>query len=446
MQYLVVSFLRWVVTSCATWGSLSCLSTPSCAANFPLVDLREAVVHRVHPAPRARQARVAHQVHRVQAAHPDRAEAVVVPPVPVPEADRAEAPVPPVKAGVQEPAGTQEAVGPLDRADLQVALAHLDQAVRQVAPVHRVVQARRVARDLQARAADHRVDPQVRLVHPAAVLPLVDRRADLPAVPGRKAAQAQAAHPVPSHRGAAVRAVVGHPVADPRAVVRQVVAHRETPDHQDLRAPVAQVDPAARRDRNLRGAVDRVAADRKVVQAVNRVQDLVPSLALNPVRKAAASLQAQDLDHRDQVVVVQVQAVPVLADQDPAASLPGAATVAVRDPGQDRAVVRVQVPVRVPLVLVPAESVAQGNPTDRVATVVAPRVAVAVLVQQVVAVARATTNGTDSVGRLLGCPIRALLRWDPFKRSVSALETSQRVPAHTWAKLSTQDARKVWHE
>jgi hypothetical protein len=146
------------------------------------------------------------------------------------------------------------------------------------------------------------------------------------------------------------------------------------------------------------------------------------------------------------VVVVQVQAVPVLADQDPAASLPGAATVAVRDPGQDRAVVRVQVPVRVPLVLVPAESVAQGNPTDRVATVVAPRVAVAVLVQQVVAVARATTNGTDSVGRLLGCPIRALLRWDPFKRSVSALETSQRVPAHTWAKLSTQDARKVWHE
>jgi hypothetical protein len=109
-------------------------------------------------------------------------------------------------------------------------------------------------------------------------------------------------------------------------------------------------------------------------------------------------------------------------------------------------VVRVQVPVLVPRVLVPAESVARGNRTDQVATVVAPREAVAARVQQVVAVARAITNGTDSVGLPSACPIRALLRWDPFKRSVSALETSQRVLVRTWAKLSTQDARKVWHE
>jgi len=86
MQYLVVNFLRWVATSCVMWGSQTYLSTPSFAAKYRRVDLPVAVAHLAHPVPLDRRARVARQVHRVQAAPRDRT-AAVVPPVPAPEAE-----------------------------------------------------------------------------------------------------------------------------------------------------------------------------------------------------------------------------------------------------------------------------------------------------------------------------------------------------------------------
>ncbi len=112
MQYLAVSFLRWVVTSCVMWGFPTCQSTPLCAAKFPRVDLRAVAVHRAHPAPLDRRAQIARQVLRVQVAPRDRAEAAD----PLETSillDPTETQVPPAKAAAQGPADTPDPVGPL---------------------------------------------------------------------------------------------------------------------------------------------------------------------------------------------------------------------------------------------------------------------------------------------------------------------------------------------
>ncbi len=154
MQYLVVSFLRWVATSCVMWGSLTYLSTPSFAATYRRVDLPVAVAHQAHPVLLDRRARVARQVHRVQAAPRDRT-AAVVPPVPAPEAevDQMEAPAPQGKAAVQGLADTQDPVAPRVAVDHPVRAAHQVARVPAVARVRREVVARLAARDPQV----HRV-------------------------------------------------------------------------------------------------------------------------------------------------------------------------------------------------------------------------------------------------------------------------------------------------
>ncbi len=448
MQYLVVSFLKWVATSCGMWGSLTYLSTPSFAAKFPRVDLQVAVVHQVHPVPLDRRALVARQVHRVQVAHRDRS-AAVDPLVLIPEADLdpKEALAPPDKAAAQgaadtlDPVATQAAAAPPARAAHRVALVPVAALVRPGVAAPRAAQGHRahlahlahLGRQVRLeRAAVHRVDPvvlgrQVRVVH----------------------------------RGAARRGV------DPRAVA-----------HQVARGQKAALVPVAHRAPSLLGAVARAAAVRKVDREVSPDPALNPALnparsrarsrARNPdrsqvrsqVRKAAAN--HQDPDHRAPVVAVQARVVPspaalVPAVPAPAASRQAEATAADpvradRDLAPDRAVVLVQAPaakvraVSAQAALVPAVSAARGNRMDRAATVVAPRMAVAARVQQAVAVARAITNGMDSVGLPSACPTRALLRWDRFKRSAFAPETSRRVPAHTWAKPSTQDAKRGRYE
>ena len=218
----------------------------------------------------------------------------------------------------------------------------------------------------------------------------------------------------------------------------------------------------AHRAPSLLGAVARAAAVRKVDREVSPDPALNP--ALNPARSRArkAAANHQDPDHRAPVVAVQARVVPSPAALVPAVPVPAASRQAEataadpvradRDLAPDQAVVLVQAPaakvraVSAQAVSVPVALVVPGNRTDRVAIVVDPRGAVAARVQQAVAVARAITNGMDSAGLPSACPIRALLRWDRFKRSAFAPETSRRVPAHTWAKPSTQDAKRGRYE
>ena len=422
MQYLVVSFLRWVATSCVMWGSLTYLSTPSFAATYRRVDLPVAVAHQVHPVPLDRRARVARQVHRVQAAPRDRT-AAVVPPVPAPEAevDQMEAPAPQGKAAVKGLADTQDPVAPRVAVDHPVRAGHQVARVPVVARVRREVVARLAARDHQVhrglrdrpeRAVAHQADPVVQ------VLPV------------------RVAHQAAAHLGAVPRVVVR------RGVVRRGVVHLEARGQKVALAIAGLVDQVAHPVPNLPAA-----ADPKADPGANLA--LVLTQAPNPVRsldhRVAASHRARAQDHRDQVVAARGQAEQVPADLALVANRPVAAMEV--DPVQVRAVVPVQVhQAMVPAVLVPAVSVARGNRTARVEIVVDPRGAVAARVQRVVAVARAITNGTVSVGLPLACPIRALLRWDPFKRSAFALGTSQQVPDHLLAKPFTQGAKKVWHE
>lgn len=198
-------------------------------------------------------------------------------------------------------------------------------------------------------------------------------------------------------------------------------------DHQDQNHPAAadpKVDPGANLDLVLN-------------------QDRSPVHSLD--HRVAASHRAQDQDHRDQVEVALGRAEQVPAVLVPVVNHPVAAMEVDRDQ------VLVVVPGRVHQAMVRAASaqavlVARGNRTDRVGTVVVLREAVAARVQQVVAVARAITNGMDSVGLPSAYPIRALLRWDLSKRSAFALETNQRALALTWAKRSTQDAKRVRYE
>ena len=440
MRYLAVSFLRWVVTSCVMWGLPTCLSTPSFAASFPRVDLRGAVVHRAHLAPLDLRALVARQVHRVQAALRDRVVAVD-PPVRIPEADLdpKEALAPPGKAAAQGAADTLVPVA------TQAAADHRARAVHLAAPVHPAV-ARRV----------------------------VARKADLQVVQGRKVAQvqvapvAQAAHPVRSHQGAVVQAVVDHQQAVHRAVVplavqepkvardlaAQVVAAQVGVDHRAVRKAAHRVGPAV-------NPVQDRSQDRSQVRSQVRSRDHSRD------HKAAANRPAQAPVHRDPVAVFQVPAAlapvaPALAVNHLVAAMavaldqagPGLARVQVAVPVPDRVVVdRValapadQDPADQDLVVsVPVALAVQGNRMALAVIAVARRAAAAALVQQVGVAARVTTSGTDLAGWPLLCRIRASFGSARFRPHASVRGMSRPAPAPMSDKPFTQDASKVRYD
>lgn len=413
MQYLTVSFLRWVVTSCVMWGFPTCQSTPLCAAKFPRVDLRAAAVHPVHRAPLDRRAQVARQVLRVQAAPRDRAAAAD----PLETSillDPTEALVPPAKAAAQGPADTQDPVA------LLVAAAHPVQAVHQEVPGRVAVPARRVrVGPLVARVP--RALPAHR-AHLGRLDPAVDHRV----VPAALVPRVRVVRPVHLE----VRADRDHQVA----LVHQVV-----------QVPVAQVDPAVHPVLDHRAAAQ-VAVDLKAVPKADQVANRDPDRSLD--RKVAASLQAQVPDHRDQVVAVLAQAAAVPVDLFPEANhrvvaATGAARVRVVP---DRGVV----PVRDHLASVPAElapvvSAAQVNRTVRAALAVA-RQAALVPVRRAVAVAHVTTSGMESAGCRSRSLIRALPPWDRYRPSVFVRAMSQRAQARLWGRPFTQDANKVCNE
>jgi hypothetical protein len=423
MQYLAVSFLRWVVTSCVMWGFPTCQSMPSCAARFPRVDLRAAVDHPVHRALLDRRAQVARQVLRVQAAPRDRAAAAdhLDPAILL---DPTEALVPPDKAAAQGPADTPDLVARL------VAVDHPAQAARQEVPGRVVALARRVqvgplvARVTRALLA-HRA-------HPARLDPAVDHRV----VPAALAPRARVVRPVPLE----VRADRDHQVALAPRVARD---------------PVAQVALAVHPVRDHRAA-DRVAVVLKAVpkadQVANRDRDRVRSpargLDRSPVRKVVASLQALAPDHRDQAVaaLAQAAAVPVvLVANHPVVAATAAVPVLVaRAPDRGADPVRARL-VSGPVASVPAALVARVNRTARVALAVA-RQAVLVPVHRAVAVARATTSGMGSAGCQSRSPIHALHPMDLLKRSVFVRAINQRAQARMWGRPFTQDASKVCNE
>jgi hypothetical protein len=95
-----------------------------------------------------------------------------------------------------------------------------------------------------------------------------------------------------------------------------------------------------------------------------------------------------------------------------------------------------------PAELDPVVSVARVNRMDRAVQVVVFQEA-AGRVQRVVAVARATTNGTGSAGCLFPFPIRASSRTDRSRQSAYAQETSQPVRVPTSVKSFTRDVNKV---
>ena len=423
MQYLAVSFLRWVVTSCVMWGFPTCQSTPLCAARFPRVDLRAAVDHPVHRAPLDRRAQVARQVLRVQAAPRDRAAAAdhLDPAI---HLDPTEALVPPAKAAAQGPADTPDPVARL------VAVDHPAQAARRAAPGRVVALARRVqVGPLVARV------PRALLAHRALRVrrdPAVDHRE----VPAALAPRVRVVRPVPQavpadrdHRAALAPRVARHPVAQLDPVVHPVLEHRAA----------AQV------------AVDLKAAP-KADQVANRDPDRVRSPARDPdrslARKVAATLQGQVPDHRDQVVadLAQAAAVPVVL----VASHPVVAATAAVPVRVARAPDLGVVPVRAhlesgPAASVPVVLVARVNRTARAALAVA-RQAALVPVRRAVAVAHVTTSGMGSAGCRSRSLIRALPPWDRSKSSACAQGMSQRAQALMWGRPFTQDASKVCNE
>ena len=419
MQYLTVSFLRWVVTSCVMSGIPTCQSTPLCAAKFPRVDLRAAAVHRAHPVPLDRRAQVARQVLRVQAAPRDRAAAAD----PLETSillDPTEALVPPAKAAAQGPADTPDPVALLG------AVAHPAQVARRAVPGRVAVPARRVQvgplvarvpRDLPAHRA-----------HPGRLDPAVDHRV----VPAALVPRVRVVRPV-------------------HLEVRADRDHLAALAHQVVQVPVAQVDPAVPPVRGHPAAAQ-VAVDLKAApkadQVANRDPDRVRNPAPNPDRKVAASLRALVPDHRDQVVAVLAQAAAVPVDLFPEANhrvvaATGAARVRVVP---DRGVV----PVRdhlapVPAELAPVVSAARVNRTVRAVLAVA-RQAALVPVRRAVAVARVTTSGMESAGCRSRFPIRALLPKDRYRPSVFVRAMSQQSPARLWGRPFTQDANKVCNE
>jgi hypothetical protein len=172
-----------------------------------------------------------------------------------------------------------------------------------------------------------------------------------------------------------------------------------------------------------------------------RVRNQVPSRALSPDRKVVASHLVPVPVHQDKVVVDLDQAAPAPAVQALAASHPVEVPAAVRDP-----VDQVRAPARGvdldPAELAPVVSVARGNRMDRAVQVVVFQEA-ADRAPRAVAVARATTSGTESAGFQCQFPIRASSRTDRSRQSAYAQETSQPVRVPTSGKLFTRDANKV---
>jgi hypothetical protein len=250
MQYLAVTFLKWVVTSCVMWGIPTCLSMPLYAASFPQVALPEAVVqralqaHRDHRVLQAHRALQDHRDHRDQAAQAAQAArsarsarvarvAAVDPPVQVPEAD-----LDPVEVLV--PSVQAVAPGPADFPAPLAIRGALDQAqvARRATPVRVAFQARRVRVD--------RLVAQVRPAHPA-------HRVRLPPVAARPvvlAASVPAVLAAQAHRAA--RAVL---VVAQRAVVaparRAVAVVRAITNGQYLAGcrSLSQIRALLRRDR-----------------------------------------------------------------------------------------------------------------------------------------------------------------------------------------------------
>jgi hypothetical protein len=141
----------------------------------------------------------------------------------------------------------------------------------------------------------------------------------------------------------------------------------------------------------------------------------------------------------------------VVADLDQAALVPAVQVLAASHPVEAPAATRdpvdqVRAPAREvdpdPAELAPVASVARGNRMDRAVQVVVFQEA-ADRVPRAVAVARATTSGTESAGFQCQFPIRASSRTDRSRLSAFAQETSQLVRARTSGKLFTRDANKV---
>lgn len=387
------------------------------------MDLRAAVDHPVHRAPLDRQAQVARQVLRVQAAPRDRAAAAdhLDPAILL---DPTEALVPPDKAAAQGPADTPDLVARLVAVDHPARVAHREVPGRVVALARRVQVGPLVARVRQALLA-HRG-------HRDRLVPAVDHRV----VPAALVPRARVVRPVHLE----VRADRDHLVA---------------PAPQVVQAPVAQVVLAVHPVREHRAAAQ-VAVDLKAVpkadQVANRDPDRVRSpargLDRSPVRKVAASLLAQVPDHRDQAVaaLAQAAAVPVVlvVNHRVVAATAAVPVRVARSP--DLGVV----PVRAHLASGPAASVpvvlvARVNRTARAALAVA-RQAALVPVRRAVAVAHVTTSGMESAGCRSRSLIRALPPWDRSKSSACAQGMSQRAQARMWGRPFTQDASKVCNE
>jgi hypothetical protein len=260
MRFLVVSFLRWGVTSCVMWALPICQCTPLFAANCPRVVPLAAVDHLVLRAPLDRRAQAVLQARRVPVAPLDRAVAVVHQALDHrvdPEA--AEAKDPPAKAAAREPVGLQDPAGALVVREAQAAAAH------QVRVVLRVALAR-----LEAQVHLDQVADPLAPHREAAVRAVVD-----PVVLGVD----QVVNPVlvlNRARGLAPKAAVSHQDLDHRAlVVAALVALDPVDPTREVNPRVAvtaadQVQVAQHLDQDQGVVREPVALDREAVVMVLR--------------------------------------------------------------------------------------------------------------------------------------------------------------------------------
>jgi hypothetical protein len=319
--------------------------------------------------------------------------------------------------------------------------ARRDHRIRRVPQDRRVLAALLVTRGQVAtrdRAAAACSQDQATFLDPKeALVPPGKAAAQGPAdTPGRAVAPAavdrleQAAVQVAPVRAA----VLAHRPALPReARVRQ--AHR---NYQEPRAHLAAF-PRVVQDPADQAVVVQAAvvrkADRRVDPATN------PVLDHSPDHKVPASHQAPFPDHRAQVAKDQHRAPAVRPDLVQATNLPVAATAVAQVPTDTDLAPTRQVLVRAasnPVVLV-----VQVNRKLRAVAAVVVHPEVAAQDRQAVAVAHATTSGTESVGCPFRFPIRALLPWGRSKLSAHVQEKSRPVLVPTSAKPFTQDANKV---
>jgi hypothetical protein len=249
---------------------------------------------------------------------------------------------------------------------------------------------------------------------------------------GRSMAQEAVDHPDPV--GALVvrvdQAVYLVPVDLPVVVgLRARVAHQEVPD---LAAALDHPEAAAQDplDLNLPVAVDRMVAGPKA----DREASLVPALnpALNPVLKVEANHRAHlVLPHQVRAeAALVVRDLVDLVQADPYREVnPRVAVTATAQVQADQGLARALVVVQEPVAL-------DREVVVMVLGAAAPRV------HQVVAVALATTHGTDRDGVLWLSWIPVHRRLAPYKCCAVALETNRPVPVLTLDKLFTQAAIK----